>query len=112
MKSGKIFVQGTECYFEIVEFLDLELGWEHKSDIVDGVIFFSVEFSYMTTSDLMVVTRVQRINRSYDHCEVEIVSGGGGGGIMAFTWGNEKRKLHKIADMIVTFCQNKGFKLD
>jgi hypothetical protein len=111
MKTAYTIVQGQECYFEITEMLEREIKISFKSEIVDGVIFFTEDFSLVNTSNLLVVVRIQKINGKNDTCEVEVVSGGGGDGWLSFTFGNEKRRVNKVMGLIHDFSVANGFNI-
>jgi hypothetical protein len=111
MKVGRFTIQGEDCCFEIINFIETELKIDYKSSITDGNIFFTEDFSIMNSSDLMIVISVQKINNSENQCAIEIVAGGGGEGLFSFTFGNEKRRLNKASDLIYGFCQRNKFKI-
>lgn len=110
MKIGCFTVEGADCFYEINDLLDRELNKSFKTEIIDGVIFFIEEFSVMTSSNLMTVVRIQKLKSSEHHCEIEIVSGGGGDTVFAITLGNEKRRLNRILDRVTDFCKYKQYK--
>lgn len=91
--------------------LEDETKKSFKTQIIDGVIFFWEDFSYMNSSQLMIIARLQKINGSPDHCEVEIVTGGGGEGLFSITFGNEKRRMNKIVNLITDLCEHKDYKV-
>ncbi len=105
MKIGYFTVQGHDCIYEISNLLEVEIRKSFKTTIIDGVIFYVEDYSLMNNSNLLTVVRIQKIRSSEDHCEIEIVSGGGGEGVFSLTFGNEKRKLNKIVDLIKDFCK-------
>ena len=109
MKIGYFTVEGQDCFYEINNLLDHEINKSFKTEIIDGVIFFSEDFSLMNSSDIMTVVRIQKVKSSENHCEVEIVSGGGGDGILSMSFGNERRRLNKILDLITDFCNYKKY---
>ncbi|MEP7377776.1 MAG: hypothetical protein ABI675_30530 [Chitinophagaceae bacterium] len=109
MKIGYFTVEGENCFYEISSLLEAEIKKNFKTEIVDGVIFFTEDFSFMNSSDLMTVVRIQKIKSDEKSCEVEIVSGGGGDGLLSLTFGNEKRRLSKIVDLLTDFCKYKKY---
>lgn len=109
MKIGYFTIEGKDCYHGITNLLSRELNKSFKTEIIDGVIFFSEDFSMMNASDLMTVVRIQKLKSSGDNCEIEIVSGGGGDGILSMNFGNEKRRLNKILELITGFCSYKKY---
>lgn len=111
MKIGYFTVKGQGCIWEISEFLKRELRKSFKTEIVDGFIFFTEDFSMMNSSDLMTVVRVQKIEKDENRCEIEIVSGGGGDGFFSMTFGNERRRLNKILDLIHDFCAHRKYSM-
>lgn len=111
MKIGYFTVKGHDCFYEINDLLERELIKSFKTEIVDGIIFFTEDFSMMNSSDLMTVVRVQKIEKDENHCEVEIVSGGGGDGFFSMTFGNERRRLNRILDLIHDFCIHRKYSM-
>lgn len=110
MKASYLTIQGEDCYFELLDMFEREIKISFKSNIIDGVLLFAEDYSMMNSSDLMIVIRIQKINSKEDQCEIEIVSGGGGEGLFSLTFGNEKRRLNKFADLIYEFCQQRRYR--
>lgn len=111
MKIAYFAVQGLNAYSEVNSLLEKELKKGFKSKIIEGTLFYYEDYSMMNNSDLLVVTRLQKINNSENDCEVEIVAGGGGDGILSLTFGNEKRRLNKVLDLIEDFCKFKNYNI-
>ena len=111
MKIGRYTVEGKSCCSEISNFLETGLKPEYKSNTSGGVLFFIEDYSLVNNSNLMIVVSVQKINNIEDHCVVEIVAGGGGEGLFAFTFGNEKRRVNKKTDLLYDFCEQKKYKI-
>lgn len=107
MKIGYFTIEGKDCYYEITNLLSRELNKSFKTEIIDGVIFFSEDFSMINASDLMTVVRIQKLKSSGDNREIEIVSGGDG--ILSMNFGNEKRRLNKILELVTGFCSYKKY---
>ena len=105
MKIGYFTVEGHDCFYEISNLLEVETKKSFKTTIPDGVIFFMEDYSLINNSNLLTVVRIQKIKSSEDNCEIEIVSGGGGEGVFSLTFGNEKRRLNKIANLVEDFCR-------
>lgn len=111
MKIGYFTVKGNDCFREISELLERELKKSYKTQIIDGFILFTEDFSMMNSSDLMTVVRIQKIEKDENRCEIEIVSGGGGDGLLSMTFGNERRRLNRILDLINDFCIHKKYSM-
>ena len=111
MEIAHFIVKGSNCFLSIVARLDSELQQCHKSEIINGYIFYIENFSLANSSDLMTAVRIQKRNNSDAECEIEVVAGGGGNGLLSLTWGNEKRRLNKVIDIIEVFCNFKKFEL-
>jgi hypothetical protein len=109
MKIGYFTVDGHDCFYEIGNLLEFEIKKSFKTTIPDGVIFFMEDYSLMNNSNLLTVVRIQKIKSSENNCEIEIVSAGGGEGVFSLTFGNEKRRLNKIADLIEDFCRSQKY---
>jgi len=105
MKIGYFTVEGKDCFYEISNLLEGEIKKSFKTEITEGVIFFAEDFSLMNNSDLLTVVRIQKIKSSENSWEVEMVSGGGGEGFPSLTFGNERRRLNKIVELINDFCK-------
>jgi hypothetical protein len=109
MKAGYFIVKGTECYATICTMLNGKLDKHFKTEIIDGVIYFTEDFSHLNNSELMTVIRVQQVNSDVNECEIEIVSGGGAIGIFSQSFGNETRRVNKALKLITEFCLAKDF---
>lgn len=111
MKADLFTIHGENCFTLVKEFLEKETEFSLKRIITDGILFFIEDYSFINSSDLMIVVRLQKIDKSGNDCEVEIVCGGGGQGLFSWTLGNENRRLHKLSDLLSDFCSGKKFKL-
>ena len=109
MKVGRYFIEGKNCRFALIDFLDRELNADYRSSVNDGAIFFTEYFSMINSSDLMVVINVQPADGTTDRCVAEIVAGGGGKGVFHITFGNERRRLNGASDLIYEFCKRHNF---
>jgi hypothetical protein len=111
MKTGYLAIHGPDCFFEIIDMLELEIKVSYKTGIIDGILLFIEDYSVLTRSELMTVTRIQKLDGSTDKCEVEVVSGGGGRGVFSFTFGNENRRVNKIVDLVYQLSVANNFKV-
>lgn len=96
MQKGHFSVKGNDCAVKLIELVTREFKDCYRSEIISGVLFFIEDYSVMTNSDLMICIKIQKPVESNDSCDVEIICGGGGEGILSIRFGNESRRVKKI----------------
>ena len=109
MKGGYFIAKGNRCFTEICQMLEMNLNRHFRAEIIDGFIYFTENFSFANSSELMTVIRVQKINSNDNECEVEVISGGGATGLFSMSWGNENRRVNKALKLITEFCLSRQF---
>ncbi|MCE3282805.1 MAG: hypothetical protein K0Q66_1542 [Chitinophagaceae bacterium] len=108
MRKGAVIVHGTGSFENLYEGLNSILSVGYQTRLNNGVLLFIDDHSLLNNSNVMTVILLEH---SGDDCRVEIISGGGGDGLLGWTLGNESRRVDKVMTIIDQVCQVHSYQL-
>lgn len=109
MQIGKFNIEGENCFNLISAELEDAFKVRYATRSANNRIYFFEDGNLVTTSSIMIVAIVERINNFL--CSIEIVSGGGADSLLSMALGNESRLIKRIYDVLANFCSGLDYKI-
>ncbi len=108
METMSALVEGGRLEL-LVPALEKELGDCVKYHFGDVFVLYTQSYSLRVNSNLMISVILDFSTPG--KCNVRIVSGGGGQGLLGITWGSEGSRNDNIIRLIERMCESKGWHL-
>jgi len=111
MQIGNFTIIGENCFDATNSWVKKSFEVGHEKASPNFCSYYVEDYSMLTNSNLLMVITVEKIDTAINKCLVEMIAGGGAGGLLAVTWGNEKKRVAKFYKRLNEFCHAAGFNL-
>ena len=109
MKRKDIIIKGKEVN-RLVTLLNSNFNTYTFQPSENIYIFFIEKYYFRINSTLMASIIVNLKNENI--CEINIISGGGGQGMLDGDWGAEKNSIEKISKSIIQMCNENNWEIE
>ena len=104
MRSASIKVRSASSE-QLISFLSEHIEFRYKRTFADTTILAGQEYRLRTNSDQFFLIV---INKAADALQIDLVSGGGGTGLLHLSLGSETAFINGAKQLINEFCQQTG----